>query len=99
MRIKLLATLEVDESLRKKFRSGELPKEWKSRYSDIFDDDDLRLALSQPEYHFYEWVAAIHLYEKMGYLSLLEQYEFAHSHKLPILQKINSDNLQKALEY
>jgi len=100
MEIKLLATFEIDGTLRDTFRSGELPREWQVKYPDIFDDDDLRLALSQPNNHFYEWAGAIHLYEKRGYLSLLEKYQFKnHKRKASILQKLDFDNLRKALEY
>lgn len=100
MTIELLATLEVDMALRDRFRSGGLPIEWQAKYPDIFDDDDLRLAVSQPNNHFYEWAGAIHLYEKRGYLSLLEKYQFKnHKRKASILQKLDFEELRKALEY
>ncbi len=100
MKNKLLATFEIDATLRDRFRFGELPREWQGKYPDIFDDDDLRLALSQPNNHFYEWAGAIHFYEKQGYLSLLEKYQFKnHKRKLSILKRLEFDNLQKALEY
>ncbi len=100
MEIQLLATFEIDATLRDRFRLGELSREWQTKYPDIFDDDDLRLALSQPNNHFYEWAAAIHLCEKQGYLSLLEKYQFKnHKRKLSILKKLEFDDLQKALEY
>ncbi len=100
MEIKILATFEIDESLRRKFHSGELAREWREKYSEIFDDDDLRLALSQPSNHFYEWAAAIHLYEDKGYYSLIEKYQYKnHKHKQSVMQKLDFDNLRKAMEY
>ena len=100
MKIKLLATFEINASLRDRFRSGELPREWQAKYPNIFDDDDLRLALSQPNNHFYEWAGAIYLYEQQGYLSLVEKYQFKnHERKKSILQKLDFNNLREAIEY
>ncbi len=100
MEIKLLATLEIDEALRKRFQTGELAKEWREKYPELFDDDDLRLALSQPNNHFYEWLAAIHLYEDQGYYSLIEKYQYKnHKRKQSIMQKLDFDDLWKVMDY
>jgi hypothetical protein len=54
-----------------------------------FDDDDLRLANSQPGVHFYEWLGAIVLHHTTGYLSLVEKYEFArHPRKQDIVSQL-----------
>lgn len=80
--------LKFDPNLRKDWLVGILPKKWKKEYPDLFDKDDLRIALSQPQYHFYEWVVAIHYYKK-GYNVLVEQYIYeSHQGKLNILKKI-----------
>ena len=69
----------------KRWRSGSLPKEWQRKHPDIFDKDDLRIALSQPKYHFGEWFAAIH-YAKKGYRVLVEKYLYQnHARKLKII--------------
>lgn len=58
-----------------RFRSGELADLWYERYGDVlFDKEDLRLAKSQPQNHFFEWLAAVLLHEATGYRSLIEKY-------------------------
>jgi hypothetical protein len=100
MKTKLLATIEADESLRKRFQTKELSKEWREKYPELFDDDDLRLALTQPENHFYEWLAAIHLYKENGYYSLLEKYQYKnHKHKQSIVQKLDFKDLRRVMDY
>lgn len=66
------------------------------KYPEIIDDDDLRVV--QPErqrnYHFFEWLSAIKLFEKTGYLSLLETYLAKnHPRKRAIVQNIVSDRV------
>jgi hypothetical protein len=78
-------------SQRSRFQSGVLAREWARRYPELFDADDLRLAGSQSHMgkHFFEWLAAILLYETTGYLSLVEKYEFArHKRKQAILGQL-----------
>lgn len=72
--------LPYDPKQREGFRSGQLREKWARKHGDIFDEDDLRLARSQPRYHFFEWLAAVRLYQQFGCLSLVEQYQFA-SHR------------------
>jgi hypothetical protein len=57
----------------------------------LFDKDDRMICRSQHGggYHFYEWLAAILLYESTGYLSLVEKYwSNAHPRKLAIWDKL-----------
>jgi hypothetical protein len=71
-------------------------KTWKDIYPDIFDEDDLRLALSQgiPRYKFYEWLSAITIYNATRYLSLIEKYEFQlHKRKHQIFKSIVPENV------
>jgi hypothetical protein len=87
---------EVDSKERELFKSGKLWQEWHRRYPEIFDDDDLRLAQNQAHlgYHYCEWQAAIFLYEKTGYRSLVEKYHFRrHKNKQNILRKLVSPEL------
>ncbi|HUD19243.1 MAG TPA: hypothetical protein VMR81_02300 [Patescibacteria group bacterium] len=69
------------------WKKGFLPKDWLALYPTIFDSEDLRLALSQPQYHFAEWFTAIH-YFKLGWNALVEQYIYKpHARKLVIIEK------------
>lgn len=53
-----------------------LAQEWQASFPDLFDADDLRLAHAQPNKHFHEWLAAIHLSHREGALSLVEKYGY-----------------------
>ena len=68
--------LEYDPVQREAFRKGELAPTWATAYPALFDQDDLRLSKSQPTYHYFEWLAAIRIFEDTGYLSLLEKFQF-----------------------
>jgi hypothetical protein len=84
-------TLEYDERQRERFRSIQLVSEWHDKYPCLFDKQDFEFALNQASkgYHFFEWLAAIVLYESLGMLSLVEQYEFkSHKLKQGILDKM-----------
>lgn len=35
-----------------RFRSGELMIEWATRYPMLFDEHDVAICISQPDYHF-----------------------------------------------
>jgi len=73
----------------RQFRSGVLAEQWARQYPLIFDDDDLRLAKSQPQYHFFEWLGAVVLHTTTGYLSLVEKYEFSnHARKVTLLRQM-----------
>ncbi|MBN2241017.1 MAG: VRR-NUC domain-containing protein [Dehalococcoidales bacterium] len=57
----------------------------------LFDKQDFKIAMNQAHlgYHFFEWLAAIILYESMGLLSLVEQYEYkSHRRKQALLERI-----------
>ena len=84
-----IGTVPFHPSQRERFGSGELAPEWARRYPKLFDEDDLRLATSQPYYHFFEWLGAIVLFNTTGYLSLVEKYEFrAHPRKVQIVEQL-----------
>lgn len=75
---------------RKRFRDGSLADEWRLRYSMLFDAKDRELLKTehQAQYHFFEWLAAVLLYEATGYLSLVEGYTAkTHEEKREKLRK------------
>jgi hypothetical protein len=75
-------------ALRKRFRSGKLITEWARRYPRLFDERDVQIANNQKRYHFFEWLAAVLLYESTGYLSLIEKYETeSHVRKIRLFRK------------
>jgi len=53
-----------------------LATDWLARYPQLFDADDYRCTRKQPELHFWEWFAAIHVYERDGACSLVEKYVY-----------------------
>jgi len=55
-----------------------LANEWRAEYPQLFDDDDLRLAMNQATNHFCEWFLAIHIFRTEGSLSMVEKYLFAN---------------------
>ena len=61
---------------REAFVQGTLAPLWATQYPEIFDAADLGMAVSQPHYHFYEWLVAIAALQEDGYLSLVEKYQF-----------------------
>jgi hypothetical protein len=98
--LKIIGDFEVNPKQRARFIAGELWKEWREKYPDLFDSDDERIAASQAchGFHFYEWLAAILIYHSTGYLALIEQYQFKiHKRKQTVLEKINSSPLNKLI--
>lgn len=68
-----------------------LADQWLGSHPDLFDEDDRRLALAQPDYHFNEWFAAVHLFTRDGVLSLVEKYCYGnHSRKADRLRELLS---------
>ena len=61
-----------------KFKSGELYEEWFRVFPELFDEDDIRVARTQAKLglHYFEWLSALTVYQSLGYLSLIESYEF-----------------------
>ena len=91
-----IGTYEYSEKQHELFKSGALVEEWYSKYSDIFDEHDLRIARNQARFgwHFFEWFAAIILYDTCGLLSLIEQYEYKlHTRKQSILRSMLTSEL------
>jgi len=79
---------------RTRFHEGSLLIEWAEQYCQIFDEQEVRIALNQPGGHFYEWFAAAHLYETTGWLSLIESYQFRiQKWKRNVLRKLGASEL------
>lgn len=93
-----LGTVDVVRSQVERWRSGHLAQGWKARFPDLFDEDDLRVATTQPGSHFYEWLGAIVLHHTTGYRSLVEKYEFAtHPRKQQIVSQLMPSEVRDAL--
>jgi hypothetical protein len=74
MKAELIETkIFCDKDLRKRWWPEPLAKEWLLQYPGLFDFDDFRQATRQPEKHFFEWFAAIHLFQRDGSMSLVEK--------------------------
>jgi hypothetical protein len=75
----LKANFRLEDFARWKQRTecGNLYEEWATNYPALFSEEDMRLVRSdEPKYHFFEWCGAIHLYNELGFSSLVEQYAF-----------------------
>lgn len=94
-----IGTVTVARAQRARWKSGDLAPEWRGSFPALFDDDDLRIALTQPKLHFYEWLGAIVLHHASGYLSLVEKYEFpsAHPRKQQIVAQLLPRSVRDAL--
>jgi len=96
-----LGSFECGLQQRQLFRHGKLWRKWYEDYPMLFDKDDFRIVKNQAKlgYHFYEWLGAIMLYHCMGYLVLLEKYEYQnHPRKKEIIELIDSELLDRVLE-
>jgi hypothetical protein len=100
--VNFLGTFTYSQEERQRFRTAFLWQKWAEIYPNLFDADDCRIAKTQARlgYHFFEWLAAIRIYETTGYLSLVEKYEFkAHHRKHLIARKILPKNVQEILSH
>lgn len=98
-----LGVFKFNKAQQDRFKSGTLWREWSRRYPDIFDDRDVDLARTQGPggTHFYEWLAAITIFNTTGYLSLVEKYESrSHPRKFEIFCScIDNELLELVLDY
>jgi hypothetical protein len=89
MKVDFTFTYHPDQ--RKRFREGSLADEWRVRYPMLFDtkDRDLLRTGHQAQYHFFEWLSAVLLYEATGWMSLVESYiAKTHEDKRQMLREI-----------
>lgn len=90
----VLSDLVYRPAQREAFVAGPLRERWAGRCPELFDDRDLALARSRPQKHFYEWLAAVALYESTGWLSLVEKYQFPrHERKRNVLRRLGASVL------
>src|SRR5262245_48862664 len=95
-----LGVFPVSRALQSRWKQGNVAPRWERRYPELFDKDDLRLALSQGPmgYHFFEWLAAIILHHATGYHALVTKYQFGkHARKDTVVQKLLSPKMLKLL--
>jgi hypothetical protein len=88
--------------VRRKFRVrrrwARLARQWRRRYPHLFSADDVRLTLSQPRYHFGEWIAAIHFAETRWLGAVVEKWSdgfTCHPAKAAKVEKILGRALYK----
>ena len=75
-----------------------LADRWAAEYPQLFDVDDIRLTRLQTRYHFVEWFAAIHLFQRDGVRSLVEKYVFGtHPTKRILLGELLTEQQSDAL--
>jgi len=92
--MKILWHISTTETQHSRFKSGDLINKWAGAHPEIFDRDDIRLAREQAKYgyKFYEWMAAVVIYNTIGYFSLIEEYALTtHERKHEAFQRI-ADN-------
>ena len=103
MELKVSINMEFSyhPSQRALFADGSLVKKWKNAYSDMFDEHDYRLAISQHGHHFFEWLSAVLLREATGYHSLIEKYETKkHVRKVAVFKEtVNPDVFELAMSH
>jgi hypothetical protein len=91
---RVLPAVTTSASEKARFHAGPLRIEWAARYPQIFDEQEVRIAANQAGGHFYEWFAAVHLYETTSWLSLVESYQFKiQKWKRNVLQKLGASEL------
>ena len=75
-----------------------MAEEWYEKYP-FFDPADFRNTQRQHDYHFFEWLAAIRIYERSGWFSMVEKYDFGnHPRKLCILKLLTTEKQIHALD-
>lgn len=88
-----IINLTCAAALRDQWRdtTDNLPERWCAAYTEIFDEDDLRLTVNQRVHHFAEWVAAIYFFHATGARTLLAKYaNAAHPRKVAAIDRMFS---------
>lgn len=86
--MKSLGSFAVPQARQDSWKALELQRSWAERYPRLFDDHDLRLAMSQGKegYHFAEWLGAIIVSTITGYDALVSKYQYPkHTHKRQVV--------------
>lgn len=95
-----LGTIQADPAEQERWTSGELPREWRAQLPQLFDEDDLRLALKRcgQGRHYVEWLGARHLHQETGFHALVCKYEFRnHARKRAIVGRLLSADVLSLL--
>ena len=83
--------IPYSEDQLKQWRAGKLHIQWYEQYPMLFDHRDLSTTTNQAPsgYRHGEWLTAIEVYERFGYLSLQEGFEFEkHKRKAELMREI-----------
>jgi hypothetical protein len=95
-----LAPLQLEREEHEHWRTGAVAKRWARQYPNVFDADDLRLALVRCAQgrHYFEWAAARHLHRATGFNALVCKYEFAkHRSKGAIVERLFTPTVTRVL--
>jgi hypothetical protein len=69
-----LDDITFDLHERERFRSGDLIDTWCGAFPQLFTHEDVRITDNQRTRHYYEWLSAVRVFARFGYLSLIEKY-------------------------
>ena len=86
-----LFELPISNLQRERWKSGELFEEWFKMFPELFDHMDFENTVNMAAYgyKFVDWLSAITVYECLGYLSLVEGYEFNnHERKQKVIKSL-----------
>jgi hypothetical protein len=87
--MKTFGSICYTEEQRLQFKGGGLPKEWAEQYPEFIGADDIRVAKASRRYHFFEWLAAIVVFNATGHISLIEKWGCKnHKRKEAVLDKL-----------
>ena len=95
------ATIYAEQMLRDpSWWPSPLADQWRSLYPILFSAHDLEMAHNQPRNHFFEWLAAVHLFQSERSLALVEKYQYrgAHPEKHALYTAAFTDDERRDLE-
>src|SRR6184192_446888 len=78
--------------LRDRFKSGELAPVWMKQYPQLFTRRDIELIQPGKSFLFFEWLAAILLFQSTGYISCHKWCCVNHPAKLAKLRELAGDD-------
>jgi hypothetical protein len=91
---------ELSGTQRERWKGLELQRTWAKKFPELFDEEDLRLAISQGRlgYGLIEWLGAIFFHHLTGYHALVGKYQFGnHKRKRAVLKELGGDALLDVL--
>lgn len=87
-------TVSIHPRQYERFKSGELWKSWRAQHRDLFDEHDEQEVRSQAHLgrHFFEWMAAVLIFNATGSRSLQSKYDLgaagARIRKRPTFERL-----------